>query len=229
MLLAIDTATQFMSLALHDGNQLIAEQTWRTGNKHNVLLAVALDTMLNVCDVPHSELTVLAVCTGPGSYTGLRIGVALAKGMAAARQLPLVGVSSLDILAAAQPFQNTRTNLIATVQAGRGRIIAAEYQVKKGRWTAETEPRIQTWAELLGGLRGAYYLTGEVDAEARQLIETTQHEETTLTLVSGALRLRRAGFLAEEAWRRYRHGKPEDFVPANTVPVYVKQGEGGGV
>lgn len=229
MLLAIDTATQFMSLALHDGDQLIAEQTWRTGNKHNILLAVALQTMLEVCDVPHQELSLLAVCTGPGSYTGLRIGIALAKGMATARHLPLVGVSSLDALAGAQPFQNTRTNLITVVQAGRGRIIAAEYHVKKGRWTAETEPRILTWAALLEELRGAYYITGEVDEEGRKLIEATHHDDTTLTLVSGALRLRRAGFLAEEAWRRYRSGKPEDFAPAHTLPVYVKQGEGNGI
>jgi tRNA threonylcarbamoyladenosine biosynthesis protein TsaB len=104
ILLAIDTATQIMSLALHDGDSLRAEVTWHTANNHTAELAPAVRDLLARSDTSLDDLTALAVSIGPGSYTGLRIGVALAKGLAAARGLPLVGVSSLDTLAAAQPY-----------------------------------------------------------------------------------------------------------------------------
>lgn len=222
MLLAIDTATQYMSLALHDGQTLIAEQLWRTGNKHNLLLATSIQTMLQACDVLPEALTAVAVSTGPGSYTGLRIGVALAKGIAAVRDLPLIGISSLDTLAAAQPFQNTRHNLIAVVQAGRGRIIVGMYRAKKGRWMPESAPRITTWDELLAGLDGSFYVSGEVDETGRTALEEAKSRDISVTLVSAAHRARRAGFLAQEAWRRLNEGRPEDFKAAKLLPVYLK-------
>lgn len=222
MLLALDTATQTMSLALHDGEALLAEQTWHSGNKHNQLLANAIQTMFAACDIGLDALTVLAVSTGPGSYTGLRVGVALAKGMAAVRDLPLVGVSSLDTLAAAHPFQNTRHHLLVVVQAGRGRIVAGRYRVKKGRWVPYADPRLTTWEELLAGLEGSFFVTGEVDAAGRSALEAARTDARALTLVNPAQRLRRAGFLAQEAWRRYHEGSPTDFAPARLLPLYLK-------
>ncbi|MEO1286376.1 MAG: tRNA (adenosine(37)-N6)-threonylcarbamoyltransferase complex dimerization subunit type 1 TsaB, partial [Chloroflexota bacterium] len=131
MLIAIDTATKYLGLALYDNQQLIAEQLWRTGNKHNLILAPSIQQMLDTCDVSPSDLTMVAVANGPGSYTGLRIGVALAKGLATVNQLPLIGISTLDIIAIGQHFSNTRHRLLAILPAGRGRIIAGEYRVKK--------------------------------------------------------------------------------------------------
>jgi tRNA threonylcarbamoyladenosine biosynthesis protein TsaB len=223
MLLAIDTATRFMSLALHDGTTLIAEQTWRIGNQHNTLLAVAVQHMLTVCEVTMPELSVIAVTHGPGSYSGLRIGVAFAKGVAAVNKLPLVGVSTLDMLVAGQPFQNTRYKLLAILQAGRGRIIAGEYRVKKGRWDAAAAMQITTWDALLQNLEGSYYITGEVDDSGRQAIATAKQQAASLTLVDPATRTRRAGFLAQEAWRRYQAGQEGDFLPAKLMPMYMNE------
>jgi tRNA threonylcarbamoyladenosine biosynthesis protein TsaB len=223
MLLAIDTATRFMSLALHDGKTLIAEQTWRIGNQHNSLLAPSVHHTLTVCEVSVRELTVIAVTKGPGSYSGLRIGVAFAKGMAAVNKLPLLGISTLDMLVAGHPFQNTRYKLLAILQAGRGRIIAGEYRVKKGRWDATTDPQITTWGALLPTLEGSYYITGEVDDDGRTAIETAKEQAASLTLVDAANRARRAGFLAQEAWRRYHAGEEDDFSPAKVVPIYMNE------
>jgi tRNA threonylcarbamoyladenosine biosynthesis protein TsaB len=223
MLLAIDTATRHMGLALHDGETLIAEQTWRIGRQHNELLAPSVQHMLDVCDITMDDLRVLAVATGPGSYTGLRIGIALAKGMAASRKLPLVGVSTLDALAVGQPFENTRYRLLAVVQAGRGRVVVCEYRVQKGRWQSVSEPERLTWDELLTDerLTESYYITGEIDETGRESIVTARAEGLSLTLVSAAHRLRRAGFLAQEAWRRYLRADEGDFAPDKVAPVYL--------
>jgi len=222
ILLAIDTATRYLGLALHNGQELIAEQTWRTGNKHNTLLAASVQQTLEVCDVSAADLTALAVSIGPGSYTGLRIGVSLAKGMAAANNLPLIGVSTLDTLAAGCPFENTRYRLLAIVQAGRGRIISAEYRVRKGRWHAAADPVLTTWEDLLEEREGSFYVTGEVNDKGREVIEAARSDELSLTLIQAPYRLRRPGVLAQEALRRYETGSPADFQAAKCLPFYMQ-------
>lgn len=223
MLLAIDTATRLLGLALHDGKTLIAEQTWHTKNRHNTLLAPSIEHLFDVCDIDRDDLTSIAVSTGPGSYTGLRIGIALAKGLAATRNLPLVGVSTLDVLAAGQPFHNTRYGLLAVVPAGRGRIIAGKYRAKKGRWEADGDPVRDSWAVILEKLEGSYYVTGEIDDAGREGIETAKHDDLSLTLIDAANRLRRTGYLAQEAWRLLNQSDEPttDFDPVKLLPFYM--------
>ncbi len=219
MLLAIDTATQNLSLALHDGAAVRAEQTWFSPNMHTVQLAPAVRDLITRADLTMDDLTALAVSTGPGSYTGLRIGVALAKGLAAARGIPLVGIPTLDILAAGQPhFQG---GLIAVAQAGRGRIIAATYQWRKGHWKARGEAQLLDWPTLIGSIDGAAIITGEIDETGRTAISEAAANDLPVTLAPGAFRLRRAGFLAEEAWDRLRDAT-EAFPAADVTPIYVK-------
>lgn len=221
MLLAIDTATRYLNLALFDGQDLIAEQGWRTANQHNRLLAPAIEQVLAICEIPMDDLTAIAVTTGPGSYTGLRIGISLAKGLASVRQLPLIGISTLDMLALGQSFQNTRYGLLTILQAGRGRISVGEYQVKKGRWEATKEPYNSTWDNLLATLDDSYYITGEVDESGKKAIEAAKEKQASLTLIEPANRIRRAGILAQEAWRRWQDHPTDDFSPAKLLPVYI--------
>jgi tRNA threonylcarbamoyladenosine biosynthesis protein TsaB len=219
MLLAIDTATQTMSLALHDGAELLREETWQTSNHHTVELAPAVRNALVRAGQP--ALTAMAVSTGPGTYTGLRVGVAFAKAMASARGLPLVGISTLDILALAQ--SQFPGMLVGVVQAGRGRVVTVTYRWRKGRWKARGEAAIMHWDELLSSLQGAALVVGEVDEEGRDAIKGAQEKSAhlNLTLAPAANRLRRAGFLAEEAWRRLREN-PADHTAAKVTPIYVK-------
>jgi hypothetical protein len=76
---------------------------------------------------------------------------------------------------------------------------------------------------LLPTLEGSYYITGEVDDDGRTAIETAKEQAASLTLVDAANRARRAGFLAQEAWRRYHAGEEGDFLPAKVVPMYMNE------
>jgi tRNA threonylcarbamoyladenosine biosynthesis protein TsaB len=220
MLLAIDTATHYSSLALHNGKTLLAETTWSTTTpNHTVELAPTVQTLLTRCAVTLHDLTALAVCKGPGSYTGLRIGVAFAKGIASARKLPLVGIASLDILALGHP--QATGGLIAVVQAGRGRVIAASYQWRKGRWKARNAPLLMTWETLIASVDGPATLTGEINDAGFAALEDAQARGLPITLSAPNLRVRRAGALAEEAWALLRAGTG-DYDAARLVPVYVK-------
>jgi tRNA threonylcarbamoyladenosine biosynthesis protein TsaB len=223
MLLALDTATRVMSIALHDGEELRGEYAAHIGNRQTTTLAPKISDLMADCDVSLGELTALAVSVGPGSYTGVRIGVAMGKGMAAVHQLPLIGVSTLDTLAAGQPYFQSGNALIAVVQAGRGRIIVKSYRWRKGRWTSRAEPRLMTWVALLETIDGPAYVTGEINEVGMEAIHSAQENEVPLSIAPAANRLRRAGFLAESAWEVYNNANDMSvFEPARLHPVYIK-------
>jgi tRNA threonylcarbamoyladenosine biosynthesis protein TsaB len=226
VLLAIDTATQYVSLALHDGRDLLAEYAWHTPNNHTAELAPAVQTLLERAHLTTQDISAIAVTTGPGSYTGVRIGVAMAKGMAAARNLPLVGISSLDVLASGQPY--FQGGLVAVASAGRGRIIAAPYRWRKGRWESRQEPNVLDWDALIASIDGTAWITGEINDAGHQAIDAARERGVPVGRVPAAFRLRRAGFLAEAAWLRLRETNKvlrEEFNPAVVVPIYVKSKE----
>jgi tRNA threonylcarbamoyladenosine biosynthesis protein TsaB len=102
MLLALDTATRFASFALHDGRAIRYEMSWEAGRQHTTQLMPRVVEALEELEVRPEALSAVAVALGPGSFTGLRVGMAIAKGLALARGIPIIGIPTLDILAAAQ-------------------------------------------------------------------------------------------------------------------------------
>lgn len=222
MLLAIDTATHILGLALHDGNDLIAEQTVRTNNQHSALLGNAIRQMMNQCDVAMTQLKALAVSIGPGSYTGLRIGVALAKGIAVAQKLPLIGISTMDMLAAAHPPVTGKNELVTVVPAGRGRVIAQTYKWAKGRWTPKADATVVEWPALIASWSGSIAISGDISADARQLLAEAIANGANITIAPAPIRLLRAGWLAEEAWHRLREKPTADYRATHVTPIYVK-------
>ncbi|NTU55163.1 MAG: tRNA (adenosine(37)-N6)-threonylcarbamoyltransferase complex dimerization subunit type 1 TsaB, partial [Anaerolineales bacterium] len=103
MLLAVDTSTAQVGLALYDGGRVLAEFSWRSSQRHTVELAPAISELLTRCGTTMDDIHVLGVALGPGSFTSLRVGLALVKGLALSRHIPLIGIPTLDILAWAQP------------------------------------------------------------------------------------------------------------------------------
>jgi tRNA threonylcarbamoyladenosine biosynthesis protein TsaB len=106
MLLAIDSSTRSSGVAIYDGVQVLYESSWQSAQFHSVELSPAIDLALQRVGLGTKDLKAIAIAIGPGSYTGLRIGLALAKGLAFARTLPLIAVPSLDVQAAGQPLQD---------------------------------------------------------------------------------------------------------------------------
>ena len=223
MLLAIDTATQLLSIALHDGDSLLAESTVRVGRQHSSLLAPLIkrtmaQTALHTCD-----LSALAVSIGPGSYTGLRIGVALAKGVAAVNDLPLVPVTTLESVVAAYESRQSDLPLIAVAPAGRNRVIWAEYQRGRERWSQLYPPQISSWEDLLASRSKPCAISGEITKAGLQAIALANEAGARVQALPAAERLRRAGYLAEFAWRRLRGCESERPFPAEQVmPIYLK-------
>jgi len=169
--LAIDTATDRASVALEVDGRLTAEVTWSSRRRHTVELAPTVSRTFEAARASVADLEGIAVAIGPGSYTGLRIGLALAKGLALPRDVPLVGVPTLHILAAAlsPPSAARDVPLWAALAAGRGRFLAACYPPSASRadWPAPEGLRVTTLAEFAAAVRPPALVAGELDAAAR--------------------------------------------------------------
>lgn len=214
MLLAVDTSTAWIGLALYDGTRVLGEMTWQSKNHHTVELAPGIQELLNRCGVRNTDLEALGVATGPGSFTSLRIGLALVKGLALAIRIPVVGVPTLDILAAAQPTRVAQ--LAALLQAGRGRMALVWYDLRDGGWRARGEPQMTTAEELVLQLNQPTLVVGEMSASERQILA---RRRKNAILASPAQCLRRPSYLAEIAWERWQAGQVDQV--ASLAPVYL--------
>src|SRR5687768_4157928 len=132
MLLVVDTSTAQVGLGLYDGAQVLGEMTWTTRQHHTTELAPALAELLARSNNPMESISALGVAIGPGSFTSLRVGLSFVKGVALARSLPVIGIPTLDIIAAAQPL--AKRPLVAVIQAGRGRIAQGWYENSGNGW-----------------------------------------------------------------------------------------------
>lgn len=221
MLLAMDTATRMLSLAVHSGDSILAEQTWQAPNNHTTQLAPAIAHIVQNAGLTMNDLTALAVVTGPGSYTGVRIGVSMAKGLAAFHSLPLVGVTTLDTLAAGQPKYDS--TLIAVVRAGRGRVIAGRYRWNYTQWVPRGEPRLLTWTELFETIDGRATIAGEIDAAGRAAYADAVNNAAQVEFAPPVYSLRRASFAAEVAWTRLRESPSDAFAAVTVLPIYINE------
>jgi tRNA threonylcarbamoyladenosine biosynthesis protein TsaB len=218
MLLAVDTSTSWIGLALYDGTRVLSEMTFYSKSHHTVELSPAVQEILNRCGAKPSDLQALGVALGPGSFTSLRIGLALVKGLALALRIPVMGVPTLDVLAAAMPVRDTQ--LAAILQAGRGRLAVVWYEPRSGKWEARSEPEIVTAEELVLQLNKPTLVAGEMSASERQVLA---RRRKNAILASPAQCLRRPSFLAEIAWERWREGKVDEVI--SLAPIYLHVAE----
>lgn len=217
MLLAVDTSTAQVGLAVYDGAQVIGEYAWRSSQRHTVELAPAIFELLGRCSLTMDNIRALGVALGPGSFTSLRVGLSLVKGFALARGLPLIGIPTLDILAAAQPL--SKLPLLVAIQAGRARLAVGWYKRSKGSWQAKGPARVVTVKTLMDEVTSPVILCAELTAGERQ----TLAGNTAIQLASPAQSIRRPAILAERAWMRWQAGEEDDR--ATLAPIYLHVAE----
>jgi tRNA threonylcarbamoyladenosine biosynthesis protein TsaB len=220
MLLAIDTATRWLGVALHDGYALKAELGWQSINRQTVDLAPTVAGIFQHTNTTPSDLTAIGVAIGPGSYTGLRVGLGFAKGMALAQQIPLIGISTLDTVA--HGVGRLPGQLVVVAEAGRTRVCAGiyTYKTRKG-WLPTTPPDIYSWDNLLAQLSGKTHFAGEVSDDARKLI---RKQAQGWQVLNAGIRTRRAGNLAQLAHNRLKKDDTDD--PAILSPIYLRDPAG---
>jgi tRNA threonylcarbamoyladenosine biosynthesis protein TsaB len=209
LLLALDTSTGTAGVAVYDGQRVLSETTWLAGREHSTRLLAEVGAALGRIGREPAQLTGLVVARGPGSFTGVRVALSVAKGMAAGLGLPLWGVNSLEVLARAAGA--TELPVLAALEAGRGRYAIGLYRGS----AAVDEARTASLDELVASLREPTLLIGELDPAVRARLEGN----SLARMAPPAACLRRAGYLAELGWLLAQAGEPGD--PKVVDAVYL--------
>jgi tRNA threonylcarbamoyl adenosine modification protein YeaZ len=116
-ILSFDSCCGSFSIAVMHDKQNLAYYKHPDLNQQAELLAVQIDTILHQSNMEISDIDYIAITVGPGSFTGIRVGIALAKGIAAAANIPLIGISTLEVIA----FNHRQADVLVALAAGRGR------------------------------------------------------------------------------------------------------------
>jgi tRNA threonylcarbamoyladenosine biosynthesis protein TsaB len=163
--LAIDTATDRASVAVRADGRL-AERSWPARRHHTVHLAATVADLLVAVGLDVSDLDGIGVAIGPGSYTGLRVGLAFAKGVAVVTGVKVVGVPTLDATAAplSPPVCQRERPLYAVLRAGRNRYAIGTYPPLRHQWPDPQTVSAWTLEEFLFQEAPPGVVAGELDA-----------------------------------------------------------------
>lgn len=214
MLLALDTSTLTCGIALYDDPVIIGEMQWRSANHHTVELAPAVQELLKRCSLSTTDLKAIAVALGPGSFTSLRISLALAKGLALSLRIPVIGIPTFEYQAASQPLSHEP--LLTVIPAGRSRMAVQEFSAIDGKWQPADEPQVMTPEQISDRISGPTRICGEMNVSERQVIG---RKWKNAMIASPSLAMRRTSMLAELAWKRWKNGQVDD--PIQLSPIYL--------
>lgn len=215
MILAIDSSTAMISVALYDGAAIVAETTWKSPNRHTTVLAPAVTSLMKQAGSDFSALTALAVALGPGSFTSLRVGLSFVKGLQTALNIPIIGIPTLSYFAAAQ--QTSRATICALLTAGRGKYATQFFENKANGCVAISDIDVHTLETLASTIVAPTVISGEVTAEMRTALRRNQNRN--IRFAAPGFELRRAGFLAAQAAKIYKKGVFSD--PDQLSPIYL--------
>lgn len=151
-ILALETSAKACSAAVTEGGQILASCYQNTGLTHSRTLMPMVESMLKNAELTMDDLGAVAVAVGPGSFTGIRIGVAAAKGLAFAAGLPAAGVSTLEAMALG--LNHMDTLIICAMDARRGQVYNALFEANSGKLIRLCQDRAVGLPELAEELRG---------------------------------------------------------------------------
>ena len=218
MELSIDTASELASVALSREGHVIDDVAWRCRRNHTVELLPAIDRLLLQGGVEKHELTAVFVSTGPGMYTGLRVGVGIAQGLARGSGIPALGVGRLEL--DAYPHADFDGEIVGVHRAGRGELAWASY--RGDPWREVSAPELAQPEDLAAAISERSLVVGEVDEELAGLLEGLD------VIVREPAAEGRARSLGELGFARLRAGQTAEA--ALLRPVYLRPpaiGDGG--
>lgn len=222
-ILAVDTATSSLSVAVMDAGSLCTEITRSTGETHARHLMVLVDTALNLSGVSAGDLDGFAVTVGPGTFTGLRIGLSSIQGMATATSKPVAGISSLDVLAAqaAPGCQETGSLVCALLDARRQEVYGGLYRAEGDAVVPVSEPRVGPPEMLVEEIKEPCVLVGSGVLLYQDVLRDMLKEHFSLPAAAAhTIRGETVARLALKAFER-------ETMPVNRVlkPLYLRKSD----
>lgn len=196
-ILGIDTSSKVLSIAIHEfigiktritanisGNSCIREESYPVQRRHSSLLIPNIKEMLCKSGLSLGDIDVFVVGLGPGSFTGLRIGVSTVKGFGIATKKPCIGIPSIDALASLNIDEENKTT-VPIIDAKRGQVYSAIYRKEKGSFVRKSKLLLLSVDRLMRKVKGPAIFLGDGIPLYRERIERFNIE---------------AAFLGEEYW-----------------------------
>ncbi len=218
MLLAIDTSTRYAGVALvNQEGQLVQLIQWRSQQNHSVELLPTIDAVLKREQITVKDVTAIAVALGPGSFSALRVGLSVAKGLAWANGLPMVSATTLE--AEALAYASSGMPTCAVLDAGRGQLLWALFQNDDGQLRKAGGEDIATPEELLQRLPAPVLICGEaVEKYGEALAKVAPRG---VRLATPYLPGQRVAALANMGYARLKASQTQD--PAAIQPLYLRR------
>jgi tRNA threonylcarbamoyladenosine biosynthesis protein TsaB len=218
LILGISTSTAQVGCAIGGHEGILGAIHSTRGRRHAETLTPAIDFLCRQTRVELGDIGAIAVDLGPGMFTGLRVGIAAAKALAHARRLPMIGVTSLDLLAF--PLRHSNRRIICAIDAGRGELFHASYRQSPGGVQRLTQPEVATPDDLASDLLATneeLLLVGDGAIRYRELLAVVSRVE----LADPGMAYPQAGSLVQLAHARALR---EEFVnTAELTPLYLRK------
>ena len=234
VIVALDSSTDVAGVALLRDGLPIADYSWRAAGRHTAQLLPALDMLCHDTGSPPDSWSAVAVAIGPGSFNGIRSGMALAMGLAMSRSVPLVGIGGLDALAyAAYLERGGGAPIVTLLPAGRSELYCATYRppssAQSGLWSAAArlaEPALTSLPDLLTALHalaqgsgGPITIGGVLPPDAAASLSAALGDRVVLPLDGGLPR--RAAALGLLAWQYLQAGGEDQLL--TVAPLYLRR------
>ncbi len=215
LLLCVDNSTMYGSIAVVSPSGCISEHNLISRTTHSKRLLPEIEAILKECELTWDDLDGLAICLGPGSFTGLRIGVTTIKGLCMATGLPLVGISSLEALASQLPYCSMP--ICPILDARKQEVYGAIYTTASGHLQTIMAPAVIGMANLLSTITEPTVFIGDgVDVYKSQIAQVGSHG----LLAPPQLIFPRGAAIGALAMSHFEAGRFLD--PASTAPLYIR-------
>ena len=218
-ILAVDTATSSCSVAVAVDKELLAEITLLRNETHSKHLTGLIQQVIQVAGITLEDIDGFAVTRGPGSFTGLRIGISTVKGLAAASGRPLVGISSLESLA--QQGWTGEHPVCSMIDARRGEVYVARYRNKQCVLSPEEIEQAMIPDQALRLIKGMCVFVGNGAVAYRQVIMDLMGKRALFA--PAVQHIIRAATVAQLAWPRLDAGDTDDL--ERFVPTYLRKSD----
>lgn len=220
-ILGIDTSTMAASVAVIEDNQLVCEYTINTKKTHSQKLMPMIENMLKESDLNINDIDLIGICVGPGSFTGLRIGMATAKAIAHVNNIPIVGVTSLEMLAANMNLCDKK--ICSILDAQRNQVYTAKFEYIGNRLVQINDTDVLEIDKLINEISSSeddYILIGEAVYKYEKKLKDIEN----ISIPSPSHNVTKASSLCSIALEKYNQG--ENIESCYTInPMYIRKSQ----
>ena len=218
-ILAVDTATTSCSVAIVDKTSLLSEFTIDREETHSKHLMNMIQTAMRMAGLNFSDIDGFAVTRGPGSFTGLRIGISTIKGLAVASEKPIVGVSSLETLALQVSY--SRDLICPILDARKGEVYFSRYKLQNGQLQKQTEERVAHPDKAIDDLNEFCLFVGNGALLYKEMISEKLGEFASFApMIHNTIR---ASTLAYFSMKNFENNDTDDI--EKVLPYYIRKSD----